>query len=106
MPLLFPAKRRLRGAVLSAGLLLASPAFADDFWGSLAGGALGGAAGSFVGNWFQQHRQQQQQIYYPPPRYAPEAQPHQIDWCVRTFRSYNPELGIYYGFDGRPRRCP
>lgn len=26
--------------------------------------------------------------------------------CMRRFRSYNPETGIYYGYDGRPRRCP
>ncbi len=29
-----------------------------------------------------------------------------IAYCMGRYRSYNPETGIYYGYDGRPRRCP
>ena len=29
-----------------------------------------------------------------------------IDYCIRRFRSYNPETGLYRGYDGRLRPCP
>ena len=29
-----------------------------------------------------------------------------IAYCMRRFRSYNPETGYYLGFDGRYHRCP
>jgi hypothetical protein len=30
----------------------------------------------------------------------------EIRYCMQRYRSYNPETGIYYGYDGQPRRCP
>ena len=32
--------------------------------------------------------------------------PDAIAYCMQKYRSYNPETGIYYGYDGQPRRCP
>lgn len=29
-----------------------------------------------------------------------------VEYCMRRFRSYNPETGTYIGRDGRPRPCP
>ena len=29
-----------------------------------------------------------------------------VDYCIRRFRSYNPETGLYFGLDGRYHHCP
>jgi ABC-type cobalamin transport system permease subunit len=29
-----------------------------------------------------------------------------VEYCMRRFRSYNPETGTYIGFDGQPHPCP
>jgi len=29
-----------------------------------------------------------------------------IEYCMRRFRSYDPETQTYIGLDGRPRQCP
>jgi hypothetical protein len=29
-----------------------------------------------------------------------------VEYCMRRFRSYNPETGYYIGFDGQPHPCP
>jgi len=29
-----------------------------------------------------------------------------VAYCMQRYRSYNPETGVYYGYDGQPRRCP
>jgi hypothetical protein len=57
------------------------------------GGFVGGFLGGIVGGMIAGSQVQ-------PPPYDPVAD------CMRRFRSYNPETGIYYGYDGRPRRCP
>lgn len=41
----------------------------------------------------------------PPPAAGPGYDPD-VEYCIRRFRSYNPETGYYKGFDGRYHRCP
>jgi len=59
--------------------------------GDFLGGFIGGVLGGVIAN---------QPYYDRQPYYDPVAD------CMRRFRSYQPELGIYYGYDGRARRCP
>ena len=66
------------------------------FWGGVVGGVLG-------------------QIFRPePPPVIVESPPvivqsfpeRTIEWCISRYKSYNPETGIYIGFDGEAHRCP
>jgi hypothetical protein len=59
------------------------------------GGVLGGVIGGVIVNRPQ---------YYPPVYQPPQYDP--IQYCMSRFRSYNPETGVYLGYDGRYRRCP
>lgn len=34
------------------------------------------------------------------------ARSNAVEYCMRRFRSYNPETGTYIGFDGQPHPCP
>jgi hypothetical protein len=88
-----------------------SPAGARDFLGDIGGGLIGGVVGGFVGSQFQRPPP----VYYPPPpvyyppapRYYPPAVNYDpVAVCIARFRSYNPETGIYWGYDGQPHRCP
>jgi hypothetical protein len=38
--------------------------------------------------------------------FATRPSPDAVAYCMQRYRSYNPELGVYYGYDGQPRRCP
>jgi len=42
----------------------------------------------------------------PPPVYHHGPDPDAIEYCMQRFRSYNPETGLYRGFDGILRPCP
>lgn len=55
--------------------------------GNFIGGVIGGVIGGMIGN--------QPQPYSDP-----------VTYCISRFRSYNPETGFYFGFDGRYHRCP
>jgi hypothetical protein len=89
--------------ILIAALLLSvTPARADPFWGGFAGGALGGVAGSVIGGWLNRPQRP------PPPAYGGGGYDSDaaIRYCMSRFRSYNPETGIYWGYDRQPHRCP
>lgn len=64
-----------------------------DRGGDFIGGVIGGVIGGIIAG-----SNPVPQPYYDP--YDP------VGECIRRFRSYRPETGIYYGYDGRPRRCP
>jgi BA14K-like protein len=98
-----------RAIIIVALCLSASPATADPFWGSLAGGAIGGFGGSIIGGMMS--RPQPQYNNYPPPQnaYPPQAQyapEDPVAYCASRFRSYDPATGFYRGYDGFLRRCP
>ena len=38
----------------------------------------------------------------PPPRYYDRS----VEWCMRHYRSYDPESGTYLGYDGYRHPCP
>jgi BA14K-like protein len=65
--------------------------------GNFGGAVLGGVIGGMIGGAISQ----------PRPYYQP--QPTYVDpfvYCSQRFRSYNPETGLYFGFDGRYHPCP
>jgi len=74
-------------------------------WGYYGGGF---AAGAILGGMLAAP------YYYPPPYYgyaepgyygdvAPDGA---VDYCMRRFRSYNPNTGTYLGNDGYRHPCP
>ena len=63
------------------------------FWGGVVGGVLG--------NMF---RPDPPVIVQAPPIVVQE--PRSIEWCMATFRSYDPETGYYTAYDGRRLPCP
>jgi hypothetical protein len=103
--------RKLTVAAMLVGMLATTPALAQwhghggGGWhggggGNLGGAILGGVIGGFIGG-----AMQPQQPQYYQPQYVPEAL-EQVAYCSRMFRSYNPETGFYFGFDGRYHHCP
>ena len=95
-------------------MVFAAPARAN-FLESFGGAAVGGVAGSLIGNMINRsndERQQQPQPQYyhqypQPQQYAPPPQPvDPIAYCMQRFRSYNPETGLYVGYDRQYHRCP
>jgi hypothetical protein len=73
----------------------------------------------------REHRDRWEHRRYPPPQQQQQgidfgaiiggiagalggSRPSQdmIAYCMQRYRSYNPETGVYYGYDGQPRRCP
>jgi hypothetical protein len=65
----------------------------EAFWGGVVGGALS--------NIF---RPEPEVVVIPPPVVV--QQPRSIEWCIDTFRSYDPETGYYTAYDGRRLPCP
>ncbi len=66
-----------------------------------AGGFIGGVIGGAIGGALSRPQ------YYPPQGYhSTSIYSDAVTYCIRRFRSYNPETGIYMGYDGVPRRCP
>jgi hypothetical protein len=65
----------------------------EAFWGGVVGGALS--------NIF---RPEPEVIVVPPPVVVQT--PRSIEWCIDTFRSYDPETGYYTAYDGRRLPCP
>jgi len=39
----------------------------------------------------------------PPPRYHYD---RSVEWCMRHYRSYDPDSGTYLGYDGYRHPCP
>jgi hypothetical protein len=73
-------------------------------WGYYGGGF---AAGAILGGILAAP------YYYPPPYYYPapgyyegDAPDGAVDYCMRRFRSYDPNSGTYLGNDGRRHPCP
>lgn len=95
----------MRSLLIIVGLLCASSAHADQFWGGFAGGALGGVAGNVISNYMMRPQAPPVQ-YAPAPQYAPVQQIDPVAYCMQRFRSYNPETGLFRGYDGQYRRCP
>lgn len=93
----------------AALLLFSGVARADSFGGAFGGGLLGGAIGGVLGGVISGGMNRPQ--YYPQPRYysQPQYYPPPLDpisYCMQRFRSYNPETGLYIGYDGQYHRCP
>jgi hypothetical protein len=65
----------------------------EAFWG----GVIGGAIGSIFAP--------PPVVISPPPVVVQEG-PRSIEWCMATFRSYDPETGYYTAYDGRRLPCP
>lgn len=95
-------------AVLALTSLLAGPAAAQGRgWhhgrhyqhhhGGGGGGFIGGIIGGVIGGAII--GSQRADPYYRGGDWA-------IQECMRRYRSYNPETGIWIDFSGRPRRCP
>lgn len=74
-----------RGAAIGAGI---------------AAGVLGAVIGSAI-------MAQQPAYAEPAPVYgAPVYGGGPVEYCMRRYRSYNPNTGTYIGFDGLERPCP
>ena len=43
---------------------------------------------------------------YRPPEAYPAESPDAEDYCIRTYRSYDPRSGTYMGYDGYRHPCP
>ncbi len=68
-----------------------------DLGGAIVGGVIGGIIGGVLAP----------RAYYPPPQPYYQPQPvDPIEYCIRQFRSYNPETGFYLAYSGQYRRCP
>ena len=82
--------------------------------GGFAGGIIGGVIGGVLGGAiFAPRPYYEPPVYYQPPQPQPYYQPQpgyvsheQIAYCMRRFRSYNPQTGVYFGYDGRYHSCP
>lgn len=78
-------RRGGRGAAVGAGI---------------AAGVLGAVIGSAI-------MSQQPAYAAPAPVYgAPVYGDGSVDYCMRRYRSYNPNTGTYVGYDGIERPCP
>jgi hypothetical protein len=95
-------------AALAIATTAASPALAAHWhhhhhgWGGLAAGAAGFAAGAALGSALAGPP-----AYYGPYGYA--AAPTYgsgVQYCIDRFKSYNPNTGLYLGYDGRYHHCP
>lgn len=76
----------------------------DDFAGGILGGIIGGAIGSI----FAPAPEPQVVIVPAPPPEAPEIIPFTPPWyqyCALKYRSFDPQLGTYTGYDGLPHAC-
>ena len=54
------------------------------------------------------HRHHRRARYWEPrPRHAPPVwrDPARMDWCARTYRSWDPYTGYYLGYSGRYHFC-
>jgi hypothetical protein len=65
----------------------------EAFWGGVVGGAIGSIFAP------------PPVVISPPPVVVQEG-PRSIEWCMATFRSYDPETGYYTAYDGRRLPCP
>jgi BA14K-like protein len=74
-------------------------------WGYFGGGF---AAGAILGGMLAAPYYYPGPYYYGPPAYYYEDGPPDgaIDYCMRRFRSYDPNTGTYLGNDGRRHPCP
>jgi hypothetical protein len=83
----------------------------QDQGGAIIGGIIGGVIGGIF--------RPQPQPYYPPVVYQPPVvyvqppvvyQQPQYDavtlYCIQRFRSFNPQTGLFFGFDGQYHTCP
>jgi hypothetical protein len=78
-----------RGGIVGDGLGLAGAGI--GLAGAIVGGAIVGATHPYG--------------YGPGYAYAP-GYGGEVGYCQQRFRSYDPALGTYRGFDGRPHPCP
>lgn len=92
-------------------LLSTSPAAAQDVFGGFLGGVVGGVIGSQIRP-PRYYAPPSPPVYYQPaPVYVPQpqgyyVQPDAVAYCMNRFRSYNPQTGVYVGYDGYYHRCP
>lgn len=108
-----------RTSVVVLACCLFSPQ-ADAQWhrrGWDGGGIVGGIAGGIVGGIISGAITRPQPYYPPPPPqpyYPPQPQPQPyyqppfdpVAYCMQRFRSYNPQTGLFVGYDGQFHPCP
>jgi hypothetical protein len=75
------------------------------------GGVIGGVIGGMIARPQPYYYPPPPPVYYqPPPVYYPQpgyyAPPDAIAYCSQRFRSYDPRIGAYMGYDGQWHRCP
>jgi BA14K-like protein len=96
-------------AIIGAALLvvLSTPASAQyRNRGFDIGDLIGGVIGGILFPPYQPY-----QPYYPAP-YQPPYDPYAgndaqaVRYCMMRFRSYNPQTGLFIGYDGRYHPCP
>jgi hypothetical protein len=73
-------------------------------WGYYGGGF---AAGAILGGMLAAPYDYPSPYYYGDPGYYEDAAPDgAVDYCMRRFRTYDPNSGTYMGNDGRRHPCP
>lgn len=81
-----------------------------NYYGGWGGSGAGFAAGAILGLTFGAlaTAPRYPAYYYPPaPRpyaYRAGVEAH-IEWCIATYRSYNPATNLYRGYDGHLHEC-
>lgn len=82
--------RRFGGRAVGAGI-------AAGVIGGLIGGALMNPGPVYAAP---------QPVYEAPPVYVRPSGGGSVEYCMRRYRSYNPDTGTYVGYDGIERPCP
>lgn len=71
-----------------------------------AGIAAGVIGGVIIGNAIANSRRKDDDYYDDEPRRRVEVDDDEIEYCMRRFKSYDPDSGTYMGYDGVRHSCP